>query len=190
MKKIQKIIAFLIMVNLQATPAVFAQSHEIPSFESNIQKFKSYEEIKNDTKIVKLPLGTPINVKLVESISSSQLVKGQTVNFSIINDVKKDNIILFKTFTPITATVKEIKHKKITGIPGKIILSDFKLVAHNGSSIPLQNDIKVFGYDRTFITRAMGLFIIPLFVTGGSAKLYKNSDYVVQTSVDIEIAVK
>jgi hypothetical protein len=64
--------------------------------------------------------GTPVKLRLSQSISSADAKVGQEVPFEVVEDVKVDDIIVLPKGATAVANVTEAEHKKSMGRAGKL----------------------------------------------------------------------
>jgi hypothetical protein len=64
--------------------------------------------------------GTPVKLRLSQSISSADAKVGQEVSFEVIEDVKVDDVVVLPKGATAIANVTEAEHKKSMGRAGKL----------------------------------------------------------------------
>ena len=64
--------------------------------------------------------GTPVKLRLSQTISSADATVGQDVPFEVLEDVKVDDVVVLPKGAPALATVTEAEHKKTMGRAGKL----------------------------------------------------------------------
>lgn len=64
--------------------------------------------------------GTPVKLRLSESISSADAKVGQEIPFEVVEDVSVDNVVVLPKGSTAIATVTEADHKKSMGRAGKL----------------------------------------------------------------------
>ena len=67
--------------------------------------------------------GTPVKLRLSQTISSGDAKVGQEVPFEVVEDVSVDNVIVIPKGSTAIATVTEAEHKKNMGRGGKLNVS-------------------------------------------------------------------
>lgn len=67
--------------------------------------------------------GTPVKLRLAETVSSANATTGQEVNFEVVEDIRVDNVIVIRKGATALATVTEADHKKSMGRGGKLNLN-------------------------------------------------------------------
>ena len=67
--------------------------------------------------------GTPIKLRLTQTISSAEAKVGQEIPFEVVEDVKVDDTIVLSKGAAAIANVTEAEHKKSMGRAGKLNIS-------------------------------------------------------------------
>lgn len=67
--------------------------------------------------------GTPVKLRLSQTISSADAKVGQEIPFEVVEDVKVDNAVVLPNGAPAIATVTEAEHKRSMGRAGKLNIS-------------------------------------------------------------------
>jgi hypothetical protein len=85
-----------------------------------------------------LPEGTKIRVRLEQDISSATAEQGQPVQLTVTEDVRIGDTVVIKQGAPVVGTVTEAQQKRHMGRTGKLDFSIDRVVAVDGTSIPLR----------------------------------------------------
>ncbi len=85
-----------------------------------------------------LPEGTRVRVRLEQQLSSATAEEGQAVNLSVTDDVKIGDTIVIAQGSTCVGTVTQAVPKRRMGRTGKLDFSIERVVAVDGSSIPLR----------------------------------------------------
>jgi hypothetical protein len=85
-----------------------------------------------------LPEGTRVRVRLEQTISSATAEEGQSVNLSVADDVKIGDTIVVPQGSACIGTITSAIPKRRMGRTGKLDLSMERVVAVDGTSIPLR----------------------------------------------------
>jgi hypothetical protein len=64
--------------------------------------------------------GTPIKLRTAENLSSHDAVKGNDVNFEVVEDVYVGDVLVIKKGSPAIGTITEAQRKKTMGRQGKL----------------------------------------------------------------------
>ena len=67
--------------------------------------------------------GTPVKLRLGQTISSADAKVGQEIPFEVVEEVKIDDVVVLPKGAPAIATVTEADHKKSMGRAGKLNIS-------------------------------------------------------------------
>ncbi|MCS6267423.1 MAG: hypothetical protein H2174_07635 [Vampirovibrio sp.] len=128
---------------------------------------------------IDLPVGSAVDVTLVDSVSSQYARKGSTVFGKTISDVKsKDNQVVIAKGSDVQITISDVKHKRGHDTAGFLQLDGATTTASDGTLVHLglqYQDGKVkqrptFGTVLLSIL-GVGLVLVPfgLFVKGDDA---------------------
>src|SRR4051812_19897055 len=79
-----------------------------------------------------LPEGTPVPLRLEETISSGSAEKGQSVEFTVAEDVLSGDAVIFKQGARALGVVIEAEGKKRMGRAGKLDFTVEKVRAADG----------------------------------------------------------
>ena len=85
-----------------------------------------------------LPEGTQVRVRLEQSISSATAEEGQAVNLSVADDVKIGDTIVVAQGSSCVGTITQAVPKRRMGRTGKLDFSIERIVAVDGTSVPLR----------------------------------------------------
>lgn len=158
--------------------------YEYPSMKS----IKLASTIKSGS-IVTLPAGTPIVLRNMEAIDSSNIANGSSVMFTVVNDVIVDDKVVIKAGSVVNAQVTYAKKKNYAGVAGEITVSDFAVKAVDGTYIPLRATLNAKGEEKMGLSIGLGLFICVLFLLmkGDEAVIPSGTTKSVYTMMDVKI---
>lgn len=71
---------------------------------------------------------------------------GETVEFLVIEDVKKDGKIVIPKNSKVIAQIAEVSPRAMGGAPAEMTIEKFKLIDKNGKTIPLSGNLSSSGY--------------------------------------------
>lgn len=75
---------------------------------------------------VKLVGGTPVQLRMLRTVSSETASDGDTVDFEVLEDIKVDDLVVIPRNAPAVGSITDTEHKKKLGRGGKINLrADF-----------------------------------------------------------------
>ena len=144
---------------------------------------------------VTVPTDTPIQVELTEKISSKKAQVGDKYRFKILNNVVVDGVLIIPENIRGTMRVKEVEKAGPLGKEGQLKLQILDVTAIDGSSIPVNLDIKEDKGEELSRGLAVGASLLaavvlkhPLgliagyFVQGQSRVIPENTRFVLKTS--------
>ncbi len=105
----------------------------------------SAQQVKDAT----IPDGTPIDLRLVDSVSSNHAHKGDRLNFIVVKDVNLDGYKLVPAGTMARGTITEVKGKRFVGIGARISLRLDSVDLADGETLRLRASKVVKGGSRT-----------------------------------------
>lgn len=141
------------------------------------------------TSITTLPAGTPIVLRNMEAINSSNITNGTSVMFTVVNDVVVDDKVVIKAGAVVDAQVNYAKKKNYAGVAGEITVSDFAVKAVDGTYIPLRATMSSKGEEKMGLSIGLGLLICVLFllIQGEDAVIPAGTTKSVYTMMDMKI---
>lgn len=139
--------------------------------------------------MVTLPAGTPIVLRNMETINSSNITNGSSVMFTVINDVVVDDKVLIKAGSIVNAQVNYAKKKNYAGVAGEITISDFAAKAVDGTYVPLRATLSSKGEEKMGLSIGLGVVICILFllIQGDDAVIPAGTTKSVYTIMDVQI---
>jgi hypothetical protein len=120
----------------------------------------------------RIPSGTPLIIRLSETVSSKSHKMGNSVMGVVVNDVVVDGQLVVQSGASAIGKVTSANPSSIVGIPGSLSIRFESALAVNGASIPLMNgDINAKGNSNTAASVVVGLLccILGFLITGGDA---------------------
>src|SRR5580698_35809 len=109
----------------------------------------SAQQTRDTTAQLTIPDGTPIELRLVESVSSNHAHKGDRLNFIVVKDVNLDGYTLVPAGTVARGTITEVKGKRFLGIGARISLRLDSVELADGETLKLRASKVVKGGSRT-----------------------------------------
>ncbi len=124
-----------------------------------------------------IPDGTPVNLRLTQTVSSAHARVGDPLDFVVENDVRVGGLTVIRAGSAARGSVLSVRHPRMLGIGGNIVLGLNSIVLSSGETIGLQARKVVKGGSHTWrmITgmAVTALFYLPaaplLLLTRGSA---------------------
>ena len=116
--------------------------------------------------LIKLEQGTPVRLKLIESVSSGRNKEGDSVSFQVAEDVlaQDDKTILIKEGTPAWGSVSMLQERALAGQKGEIALAVEGTKSIDGKKVPLRASLNRQGASKQGTTIALALCVSWLFV--------------------------
>lgn len=138
---------------------------------------------------ITIPAGTPIVLKNTETINSSGITIGSTVNFTVVSDVKVKGKTVVKAGSIADAQISYSKKKNYAGIGGEVVVSDFSVHAVDGTYIPLRATLSSRGEDKVGLSVGLGFFLCLLFllIKGEDAIIPAGTTKSVYTMSDVQL---
>lgn len=137
----------------------------------------------------KLPAHTPIIIRSNNTITTRDIVDGETVSFTVVNNVKdQNNNTLIRANSPVQANIN-FKRNGLIGKSGELTISDFHVLAVDGTYIPLSSSISAKPEDKMVLSIVLSVLICPLFLLmkGDNAELQAGTTKTVYTVTDCYI---
>ena len=107
-----------------------------------------------------IPDGTPIKLRLAESVSSAHARVGDNLNFVVVRDVNVAGFTVIPAGTIAHGSVTGVKGRRLLGIGGKVALKLDSVKLINGDQVGLRARMNVKGRSRT------GLMAAGMIATG------------------------
>jgi hypothetical protein len=141
-------------------------------------------------KTVKLPAGSAVILRLIETINANEVAAGQQITSQVVQDVTVGNTVLIKAGTVAHAQVTKADKNGILGQAGELIISDFYTTCVDGSRVPLMATLSTTGKDKTSISIIGGwICFFPFLIKGGKAIIPSGTQKTVYTAVDVMVSL-
>jgi hypothetical protein len=172
----------------QKTWGEFIDQHKTFSVEYRYPTMKK-EMLATDNSTSKLPAGTPVILRVVESLSSGNLVEASTVSFIVLNDVTINGVVAIKAGTKAQAQVSANEKASYVGQAGHIIISDFSTRTIDGAYVPLQGTVSKQASSKVVLSGVLSFFICPAFllIKGKEAIIPAGTEKTVYTAADVDV---
>lgn len=141
---------------------------------------------------VKLSAGTPVVLRVTQSINSEVARVGDTVNFEVARNVEVDGKVVIRQGTSAMGTIASVEKRGMIGEPGKIMVSIQDVKAVDDTTVPLRGSISEEGKSKQLTAILVGILlcILGLFlIKGGSAEVPANTEVKAYVDVDVQINV-
>jgi LssY C-terminus len=109
----------------------------------------SAQEISSAPATLTIPDGTPVKLRLAESVSSAHARVGDLLDFTVVRDVNVGGFTVIPAGTEARGSVTEVKGRRILGMGGKVSLKLDSLELVNGDRVELRGSKEVKGGSRT-----------------------------------------
>jgi hypothetical protein len=96
-----------------------------------------------------IPDGTPVKLRLAESVSSAQASVGDLLQFIVVRDVSVGGFTIIHAGTKARGSITKVKGRRFLGIGGKVSLKLESVELSNGDRIELRAKKEVKGGSRT-----------------------------------------
>lgn len=192
----KKLLASCLIFSLFGFYAPFTQAETqkgtLKEFLSTTDKIQAGFEYPNYIAATKaagkkvLPAHTPITIRSIETITTNNIANGDSVSFVVVHDVKdSNNNILIKANSPVTANIN-FKKRDFIGRSGELTITDFHVLAVDGTYIPLSSSITAKPDDKMVLSIVLSVCICPLFLLmkGDSAEMQAGTTKTVYTVTD------
>lgn len=153
-------------------------------------KYPSLIATTNSADKSTLSAHTPIMIRCKETITTKDIVSGDTVNFTVVQDIKDNSgNVLIKGGTPVTAQISFAKKHGMIGRSGEITISDFHTTAIDGSYIQLSGSVSARPDDQMSMSIVLSVLICPLFLLmkGDEARVPAGTTKTAYTVADVYI---
>ncbi len=137
-------------------------------------------------KTLTLPTGTPINLAVLREVNSSTHDAGDTIQLTVVDDVKIDDSVVIPRGTPAKAEITWRTGKGAFGKSGKMELALRSIDLPDGP-VPIFGEFRQDGEGNTVAT-GVGVVAIGVFagfITGKRARLPAGRELMAQTVVDV-----
>ena len=141
---------------------------------------------------ITLPAGTPVSIRIAETVSSETVMTGYPIRLEVASDVKKGGKIVIKSGASAIGTVTSSVKKGIVGKPGEIAIQINSVTAVDGNTIPVTAHHVNKGEDKSTMSLIVGLFlcIFVLFTKGGEGSLQAGNIIQASTTSEAYIDIK
>ena len=108
----------------------------------------SQETIANPARL-NIPDGTPIHLRLAQSVTSSRARAGDPLDFVVVRDVVVSGFTVIQAGTMARGFITGVKGRRLLGIGGKVSLKLDSVELTNGARVGLRGKKEVKGASRT-----------------------------------------
>jgi hypothetical protein len=128
---------------------------------------------------IKTPDGEKVRLILADDISSSTANRGDRVNFTVAEDFKVGDAVIFAKGSSASGTITEAKKKGMLGQGGRLLMSIDQVKAIDGQNVRLRATSGREGDDKLGKTVAIAVLAGPfaLLVKGKDVVVTKGTEY-------------
>lgn len=172
----------------------------VPNGPPNLPEAGSSAEPPLKLAKVQMPRGTPVIVETLYPVSSADIKLNNTMAFSVVRDVWIDGALAIPRGTIARAKIVRVKKAKSWGRGGALTFEMERIVAIDGSRIPVQLSAAAEGGNRTGVVAAgaaaTSALIFPYtapaaivwgFRKGDDAVIRGNKEFAAVISADTEV---
>ena len=143
-----------------------------------------------------IPDGTPVQLRLTQTISSVHARVGDPLDFVVENDVRVDDRTVIHAGSVARGSVLSVKGRRILGIGGKIVIGLNSIALVSGETVGLSARKVVKGSSHTWRMIAgvavTGLFYLPaaplfLLTRGGTSTALKGTEVTAQIDCNTSV---
>jgi hypothetical protein len=175
------------------------QSNKIPVYLLLILLVVSYalgEEANAVPATLNIPDGTPVELRLAESVCSSHAHKGDRLDFVVIRDVNVGGYTIVPAGSIAHGSVTEVKGKRFLGIGGQVSLKLDSVELVNGDKVKLRASLNVKGDSHTKLMAAAmlvtGFVFLPaapvfLLTRGRDSTVVKSTEITAYTAGPVSV---
>lgn len=152
-----------------------------------IRYYMPDEAMARLTNALLLKAGTPVNLRLTETIDTKTKNVGDLVHFEVIGDVKVDNQVVIKAGAPAEGEVTISDKSGLMGEPEKIAFIVRNVTGINGERVPLRASLTREGKESQTMSMILTILLCFLFLLmkGGKAQFCSGTE--VRSYVDYDI---
>lgn len=132
---------------------------------------------------ITIKAGTPIAVKLLDTVNAETATAGQTVRAEVTKDVKVDDVTVIKAGTEVVVEIAYAQKPGTFGKEGKINLVVRHTTAVDGTKVPLRSSLEQTGEEKMALS-----FLLCPFIKGSSATV--NAGTETKTYVDYDTKIR
>jgi hypothetical protein len=125
---------------------------------------------------VRLPDGTPVDVRLLSVIASDISAPGEPVQLEVAADVAVDKMVVIKKGTPVAGAIVEAFPSQLSRRPARLVFTIRQTSSVTGQTIRLRTSPDTSGEQRVGITRLRNALL--LWAAGGETfRAFVDGDY-------------
>lgn len=143
-------------------------------------------------QMVKVPVGTPVSLKLSTPVSAESSNAGDAVMFNVVSDVVVNGKVVIPAGSTASGLIMKAKKRNFVGLPASIMIQVSTIQGADGSSIPISVSKESEGDSKLVISVVLSLLccILFLLMKGGNAEFPAGTVLNATVTAPIEIEVK
>lgn len=143
-------------------------------------------------QIVKVPVGTPVTLKLANPVSAETSNAGDLVMFSVVSDVLVNGKVVIPAGSTANGLIMKAKKRNFIGLPASIMIQVNTIQGADGSNIPISVSKESEGDSKLVISVVLSLLccILFLLMKGGNAEFPAGTVLNATTTAPIEVELK
>jgi len=156
------------------------------------------QQSASPTRLI-IPAGTPVKLRLKQTISSSQPEKGDRIAFQVRDDVTVGGFTIIRAGAYASGTIAEVHGKRMLGLPGRLVLNPDTVELANGQQASLRARMDFRGHLHV-VRMAAGmvatsLVFLPaspvfLLTRGSDCFALKSSEVTAYVDNELQVAVE
>ena len=150
---------------------------------------------RTDSRLT-IPDGTPVQLRLAQTVSSSQVRVGDPLDFVVENDVRVGDLTVIRAGSSARGSVLGVKGRRLLGIGGKVVYGLNSIALITGETVGLRARGVVKGSSHTWrmiagMAAAAVLYLpaAPLFLLtrGGNSTVLKGTEITAQVDCNTSV---
>jgi hypothetical protein len=147
-------------------------------------------------KPITVPEGTPVQLRLAETVSSAHARKGDRLEFTVVEDVDQNGVTVIRAGSKAWGSVTQVRGKRPFGLPGSLSLEADSVEMANGEIASLRDGMEFRGHRHVVRMLAemagAGLIYLPaapamLLTRGGDSYALKTTETTAFLDHDVPI---
>ncbi len=133
---------------------------------------------------ITIKAGTPLPIRLEDTVSSQEATTGQIVRFTVTRDVKVDGVTVIRAGAEVIGEVTHAEKAGSLGREGRVSIVARHTIAIDGTRVPLRATLADTGKDKV----AVSIVICP-FIKGGKSLLSSGTETKAFVDYDTKINI-
>lgn len=135
--------------------------------------------------------GTVVSMQARNSVKAADVEEGQTVDFTVTNDIKVNGTVVIERGTLVKGVVSEARRSTVAGTKGKLTINISKLILPNGEPLFFSDTaVRISGKNRTPLAVVAALFVWPcIFIPGTRAEMPAGYEVLATVASNTEIQI-